>query len=131
MIGTKVLIVDDDRELVALVARWLRQEGIETCAASDTIQGQMQARKERPDLILLDIGLPGGDGFVALDRLQKNVHTAGVPVLVLSAKSADEAAAKALAAGACAYVEKAAGRTELIAAIRNALEPEAVADAIA
>lgn len=128
MLGSKVLIVDDDPELVTLVSTWLRKEGLDTCTASDGVSCLMQVRKEQPHLIVLDLGLPAGDGMITLERLKRSVHSSGVPVLVLSAKPAAEAEQRALAAGAHSYLEKRGKRADFVAAVRSALETEAAAD---
>lgn len=122
MFGAKVLIVDDDPELVALVSNWLRKEGFETCSAGDGASCIAQARSQKPDVIVLDIGLPAGDGLTALGRLKKNMHTAGIPVVVLSAKSAEEASASAISAGAVGYVEKTGSRAQFVDVVRAAME---------
>ena len=131
MPGSKVLIVDDDPELVALISSWLKREGMETCFAADGASCLMQARKQQPDLIVLDLGLPAGDGMTALARLKKNVNTSQVPVVVLSARSADTSSRAALDAGAHAYLEKTGTREQFLETVRGVLSEENIADSFA
>lgn len=117
----KILVIDDDVDIrLGLNAR-LRASGYEAVFAADCVGAMSAARKERPDLILLDIGLPGGDGFVVLDRLKKNTNLASIPVVVLSARDAQENESRAIEAGADAFLEKPAENEELLGAIARAI----------
>ena len=81
-------------------------------------------REEKPDLILLDMGLPGGDGVVVMERLHSFPALAHIPVVVVSARDVGTTAARAAAAGASAYVQKPIDTEELMAAVRKALGEE-------
>jgi PleD family two-component response regulator len=70
MAGKKILIVEDENLQLTALARRLRSAGFEVVAARDGMTAVSTARKEQPDLILLDLGLPAGDGFSVLQRLQ-------------------------------------------------------------
>jgi DNA-binding response OmpR family regulator len=93
--------------------------------ASDGYTAIAQAQKERPALIILDLGLPVGDGFVVLDRLQSSDSLSGVPVIVLSARDPQTNEERALKAGAAAFFQKPADNEELMNVIRVSLGPEA------
>ena len=96
----KILVIDDDLDIrLGLNAR-LRANGYEAVFAEDCVGAVSMARKEKPDLILLDIGLPGGVGFTVLDRLKRNTSLAAIPVVVLSARDAQENERRVLDAGA-------------------------------
>lgn len=96
----KILVVDDDRDvLIGLNAR-LRSAGYATVFASDALAAVRMARTEEPDLILLDIGLPAGGGFTVLDRLRQNAQLSFIPVFVISARDPEEIEKRALDAGA-------------------------------
>ena len=79
------------------------------------------ARKEKPDLIVLDIGLPGGDGFLVLERLKNNTNLATIPVVVLSARDADRNEQRALDGGAVAFLQKPADNEELLGTIGRSI----------
>jgi two-component system KDP operon response regulator KdpE len=83
----RTLVVDDDPDLVRALRLRLRANSYDITTASDGYSAIASAQKDRPDLIVLDLGLPAGDGFVVLDRLQNSDVLSGVPVIVLSARS--------------------------------------------
>src|SRR5271157_4158425 len=76
----KILVVDDDQDLVRAMRLRLRANNFDIATASDGYSAIAVAQKERPDLILLDIGLPAGDGFVVLERLQNSDALSAIPV---------------------------------------------------
>jgi len=89
--------------------------------APDGMQAVALVRRERPDLVLLDIGLPGGDGFSVIQRIKSMSQNAALPVIVMSARDASENRERMLAAGAEAYIQKPADNQVLLASIRYAL----------
>jgi two-component system KDP operon response regulator KdpE len=117
----KILVVDDDPDLVRALRLRLRASNYEIATAGDGYAAIAAANKERPDLILLDLGLPAGDGFVVLERLQKNDINSGVPVIVLSARDPETNERRALRAGAAAFFQKPADNEELLNVIRVSL----------
>lgn len=118
----KILIVDDDRDLVLGLVIRLRASGFEVINARDAIMAIILAKKEKPDLMILDLGLPGGDGFLVMDRLM-NVSSF-FPIIVLSARDAESNKERALNAGAVAYFQKPAENSELISCIKKTLGEE-------
>lgn len=82
----KILIVDDDPDLRIALKLRLRANDYDTINAVDGYSAITQAHKQKPDLIILDLGLPAGDGFVVLDRLHRNPELADIPVIVLTAR---------------------------------------------
>jgi len=126
MAGKKILIVDDDVDLLRGLAIRLKANAYEIVSATDAIFAVSIALEEKPDLIILDIGLPGGDGYVIMDRLSKIAGTIGTPIIVLSARDASLNRKRALKAGAQAFFQKPADNDELLAAIRKALGEFAV-----
>ena len=82
----KILIVDDDQHLVLSLAARLRGNGYKVVSATDAISAITVSRKESPDLVILDLGLPAGDGFVVLERLRDIADLMATPVIVLSAR---------------------------------------------
>ena len=118
---SKILIVDDDADLRTALRVRLRANRYETVSAVDGYSAISQAYKEKPDLIILDIGLPAGDGFVVLDRLHKNPELADIPVIVLTARDPESAERKSLEMGACAFFQKPADNGALLGVIRARL----------
>lgn len=120
----KILIVDDDQDTRQLLKIRLESNGYETAFAWDAVSAISVTREERPDLILLDFGLPGGDALVVMDRLQSFPALAGTPVVVVSAREPSGTEQRALAGGALAYVPKPIDIDKLLDAIRGALGEE-------
>ena len=117
----KVLIVDDDTQIRTGLNARLRANGYETAFAADCIGAISTALREKPDAILLDIGLPGGDGFLVLKRLQANSNLANIPVIVLTAREPEQNEKRALEGGAVAFFQKPVENEELLAALAAAL----------
>lgn len=117
----KILIVDDDPDLRAALRLRLRVNSYQTVNAVDGYSAITQVHKEKPDLIILDLGLPAGDGFVVLDRLHRNPELAAIPVIVLTARDPESTERKALQMGACAFFQKPADNGALLGVIRARL----------
>jgi CheY-like chemotaxis protein len=117
----KILIVEDDPDTRELLKARLKVHGYETAFAFDAVTAISVAREEKPDLILLDMGLPGGDGVVVMDRLKTFPALAHIPVIVVSARDASTTEPRAAEAGASAYVQKPIDNEQLMSAVRKAL----------
>lgn len=117
----KILIVEDDQDMVRAIGVRLKAQGYSLVVANDAISAISTARKEKPDLIILDLGLPGGDGFVVMERLKSLPDLLLVPVIVVSARDPKMNEPLALQAGARAFLQKPFEGAELLAAIQNAL----------
>ena len=117
----KILIVDDDPDLRQALRLRLRANNYDTINAGDGYSAIAQAYKERPNLIILDLGLPAGDGFVVLDRLQKDDKLSNIPVIVLTARDPQSNETLALRSGAAAFFQKPADNTELLQVIQTTL----------
>jgi len=109
----KVLIADDDRVLVRMVSNYLRQRGLEATPVYDGMQTMMFARRSKPDLILLDINMPAGNGFEVLKNLKASSLTGQIPVVVVSGSIDVEAEGKVLECGAEAFMRKPADMSKL------------------
>ncbi len=121
----KILIVEDDADTRELLKIRLRAHGYETAFAFDAVSAISVTREEKPDLILLDMGLPGGDGVVVMERLKTFPALAHIPVIVVRARDVAATGPRAAEAGAKAYVQKPIDNEELMAAVRSALgEPD-------
>ncbi len=119
----KILIVDDDPDLRRGLNLRLRASHFDTAYATDGFSAIAMAQKEQPDLIILDIGLPAGDGFVVLERLQQSASLSCVPVIVLTARDPQFNRERSLQAGATAFLQKPADNRELMELIRTTLSP--------
>jgi len=117
----KILVIDDDQDLAMGLRVRLRANNFATVFATDAVSAISQAKNETPNLILLDLGLPGGDGFLVMERLNNIESLASIPVIVLSARDPQANKERALAAGAKAYFQKPVDNDELLAAIRKTL----------
>ncbi len=118
MANRKILIVEDDRDILEMVEYNLREEGYITVSALNGEDGVNLARRERPDLIILDIMLPVMDGFEVCRALKSEEATARIPIIILSAKSQETDKVVGLELGADDYVTKPFSPRELIARIR-------------
>jgi DNA-binding response OmpR family regulator len=121
----KILIIDDDEHLVLGLAAKLRANGYAVVSAMDGVAAMAAARNEAPDLILLDLGLPAGDGFLFLERLRAMTQHVRTPVIVLSARDPATNRLRALQAGALAYFQKPPDSRELLTDIERALGEKA------
>ena len=124
----KVLVIEDNAANMRLASLLLRNAGHAVLCAIDAETGLTMARAERPDLILMDIQLPGMDGFAATAVLKRDPATARIPVIALTAMAMKEDQEKSQAAGCDAYISKPLRYQELYAAIdallaKRALQP--------
>jgi DNA-binding response OmpR family regulator len=130
--GRRVLLVDDDKDLLTALSGVLRQGGYEVITALDAVAAMSAAVKLRPHVIVLDVGLPGGEGPVVMRRMHALPQLAGVPVVLMSGRDPERYREEALASGAVAYLTKPFGADELVAALRGALgEDDATGDGAA
>jgi CheY-like chemotaxis protein len=102
----KILIVEDDRTTIKIIGYLLEQHHYKVLSASDAEDGLKLVFKEIPDLILLDIMLPGMDGFQLLAKLKANQQTSRIPVIILSSLSGEKDVLKGLEKGASDYILK-------------------------
>lgn len=103
----KVLIIEDDKFLRELLSQKLLKEGYEVLEGVDGEAGLKKITEDKPDLVLLDLILPGKDGFEILTAAKSNPETANIPVLVLSNLGQQEEVEKALKLGAADFLVKA------------------------
>jgi len=115
---TKILVIDDEPSIVNLVSAYLKPEGYEVYTASDGIAGLKAARTYKPDLIVLDLMLPGMDGIEILSRLRRE---SDVYVILLTARTEETDKIVGLSVGADDYVTKPFSPRELVARIKSAL----------
>ena len=118
--ASKILVVEDDQDIRQLLQLHLTTAGYETAFAHDGVTALSNARKERPDLILLDLGLPAGGGFLVIERMRALPELEMTPVIVVTARGAEEGE-RAVALGARCYFHKPFDSDALLAEIRQAL----------
>jgi DNA-binding response OmpR family regulator len=125
MSNKKILIVEDDADVRLGYKVLLTAHHYDTIFAGDGLAAVSEAIKHQPDLILLDLGLPAGDGFILLERFRANMNLSLIPVIVVSARDLHGNKERALKAGAKAFVQKPWNDNELLALIRQLLgQPE-------
>lgn len=121
MANKKILIVDDDPDVLHGMHVRLKANHYDTFFAADAISCIAEARKSEPDLVILDLGLPAGDGFVVMERFKAVPSLASIPVIVVSGRDLRENERRAIQAGAKAFLQKPVNNAELLAVIRQTL----------
>ena len=119
--GQRILVVDDDREIVRLVRAYLEQSGYEVLTAGDGETALHILRRERPDLMLLDLMLPGRDGLDVTRVVRGDTGLAAMPIIMLTARVEDHDKIVGLELGADDYVTKPFKPGEVIARVRAVL----------
>jgi len=120
-----ILVVEDDADVRLGYGVLLKANNYETVFAADSSSAVSEARRHHPDLIILDLGLPAGDGFIVLDRLRSLMPLSGIPVIVVSGRDLPANKRRSLEAGAKAFVQKPWDDDDLLAIISEQLgQPE-------
>ena len=115
----KVLVVDDDPSISRLIAMALSSNGYEVFEALNGIKGYKVARREKPDVVLLDIMMPDVDGYEVFRRIKLDPTTNEIPIVFVSAKSSDDDVNKGLSMGANAYITKPFEISRLLEKVRE------------
>ncbi|MFH1593869.1 MAG: response regulator [Candidatus Omnitrophota bacterium] len=124
--GSKILIVEDNAQDRKIITKVLNKAGLRDLVyAQDGYQGTSLAHKEKPDLIILDINMPAGNGLSILQNLKMAAETENIPVIVHSGSKDEEHKKKVLRYGAEAFVEKSADPGRLLDAVQKVLNPPA------
>jgi two-component system KDP operon response regulator KdpE len=121
MLRKRILVVDDDPDLRLSLQLRLTANHYDVISASDGVASIAEARKHAPDLMILDLGLPAGDGFSVLERLKVNEKLASIPVIVLSGRDRVGNWDRVLKAGAKTFLQKPVANDRLLAVIRLVL----------
>ena len=119
MTNKRILIVEDDVDVRLGYHVMLKANGHDTFFAVDGLTAMSEARMHRPDLVLLDLGISAGDGFVVLERFRASVTLSLIPVIVVSARDIVANKERALKAGAKAFVQKPWNDDELLGLIKH------------
>ncbi len=118
---SKILVVDDQPDNVFILQDRLENEGYEVITAYDGPSGIEKTLTESPDLVLLDVMMPGMSGFEACKKITENEESKDIPVILVTALTSVEDIKEGLNAGAFDYIKKPFNKTELIARIKSAL----------
>ncbi len=114
----KIMVVDDDTDLRQALSLRLRANNFDTVNVCDGYSAIAMAQKEKPHLIILDLGLPAGDGYAVLKNLRDYPALASIPVIVLTARDPEGNEKRSLESGAVAFFQKPADNEELLGVIR-------------
>jgi DNA-binding response OmpR family regulator len=116
---TKILVVDDESEVLDILTKRLESEGFLTVRATDGVEGMKKTLEEKPDLVLLDIIMPNKDGFSMLREMQTQEELRKIPVIMVSAKSEADSLFEGRRLGATDYLIKPIDFEELLKYIRK------------
>jgi two-component system alkaline phosphatase synthesis response regulator PhoP len=117
----KILVIEDDPAISRLVDYTLRHEGYEVVTAANGLEGIRKARNEAPDLVILDVMLPGMDGFEICHQLRSEPDTASILILMFSAKAQEIDKNTGLKVGADDYLPKPAAPAEIVGRVAKLL----------
>jgi two-component system cell cycle response regulator len=118
-----VLLIDDDNVFLLTIGVRLKSMGYTVYAAKDAVNAISAVRKNNPDVIILDMSLPAGDGFLVADRLRNPISTAATPIIFVTASEKPGLRERAMNLGAVAFLNKPFDATTLADAIESALSP--------
>jgi len=122
----RILVVEDDASALRLIEFALQQERYEVITATNGLTGLKKAQTEKPDLVILDLMLPGMDGFEICSRLRKDPETEQLPILILSAKTHETDVSTAHNVGADAYLTKSGDPSEIVSQVQTLLSQKPI-----
>lgn len=102
----KILIVDDEKDIVLILQERLLMAGYEVVTASDGVSGLKAAKESKPDLIVLDLMLPKMDGYTVCNLLKKDIEYSKIPIIMLTARAGEADRVKGLQSGADLFITK-------------------------
>jgi len=117
----KILIIDDERVSQLTIAARLRSDGYSVVSAGDAVMATAITKAEKPDLILLDVNLPGGDGFTVMKRIASISSIALIPIIIITAGDSPDTQKRAFESGAVAFFQKPVNFDKLTEAIQKVL----------
>jgi CheY-like chemotaxis protein len=121
MAGERILVIDDDRTVLTYLKAVLGREGYRVFTALDALQGPMVARQSQPDLVVLDLAMPGGGGPAVLDRLRRMQGTMQTPVVVYSGLSKERVEQLVPIGPDLLFVQKPGNPDDVLKAVRSLL----------
>ncbi|HVO10285.1 MAG TPA: response regulator [Vicinamibacteria bacterium] len=121
MAGERILVIDDDRPVLTYLKAVLGRAGYRVFTALDALQGSMVARQAQPDLVVLDLAMPGGGGRAVLDRLRRMQATMQIPIVVYSGLPKERMEQLVPAGPDLLFVEKSGNPDDVLKAVRTLL----------
>ena len=118
----RILVVDDEPNILKLISFILKSNGYEAIEANSGSECLEKLKKERPDLIILDVMMPGMDGFEVARKISSNPEISGIPILMLSSRAQFEDKMRGIESGATDYVTKPFNKEDLIQKVKECLE---------
>jgi DNA-binding response OmpR family regulator len=122
--GNVILVVDDDEDLLQTLTIGVRTAGYRPVVAADGMQAVMMAQRHNPDLVVLDMRMPAGDGLSVMDKLSRSTKTMNIPIIVMTAYDNDATRQQAIGMGAINYLPKPFEVEDLLRMIGEALSVE-------
>jgi DNA-binding response OmpR family regulator len=122
MVRKKILIVDDEWDIIKAVTIRLQTNGYEVISALNWAQGISMVHKEMPDLVILDVRMPSGNGFSVVENLKQSDRTDRIPIIFLTGSPERNTEERAIKVGARFYIKKPYDSEELLDAVKRALE---------
>jgi len=117
----KILVIEDDPSTLRFIEYTVQQEGLQVLTERNGLDGLKSAQTKQPDLIILDIMLPGLDGYEVCHRLRQKAETASIPILMLSAKARQEDKDTGIRVGADDYLTKPVDPSEIVTKVQTLL----------
>lgn len=124
MSGKVILIVDDDEDFLQTLTIRMRTAGYKAVVAQDGMQAVMMAQRHNPDLVVLDMKMPAGDGLSVMDKLSRSTKTMNIPVIIVTAYDDDATKQQVIGMGAVDYLRKPFEVEDLLKAIGDALSED-------
>lgn len=115
----KIMVVDDEPYIARVIKFKLEQEGYNVISANDGQTGLQRIREEKPDLVLLDVMMPGLSGYDVCQQLKQDPALAGIPVVILTAKGQERDREQGLNLGASDYITKPFSPNRLLELVKN------------
>ncbi len=128
--ASTILIVDDEERNLRIFSKWLEDEGYECCLAASGGTALTMAYSIEPDLIILDLMMPGMDGFQVAEKLKSNEKTAEIPIIIATALDDKKSLIRGLSKGAEEFLTKPVDSNELLVRVRNLLRLKKASDLI-
>jgi len=115
----KIMVVDDEPYIARVIKFKLEQEGYTVISANDGQSGLQKIKEEKPDMVLLDVMMPGLSGYEVCQKIKEDAELAGIPVVILTAKGQERDREQGLTIGASDYITKPFSPNRLLELVKN------------